>query len=57
MANVCLCRGVSEETIIEAVKNGATSFEEVKEETGGGAGGCRGGRCKGNIEMIIEKNK
>ena len=57
MANVCLCRGVSEETIIEAVKNGATSFEEVKEETDAGAGGCRGGRCKCNIEMIIEKNK
>ena len=57
MANVCLCRGVSEETIIEAVKKGATSFEEVKEETGAGAGGCRGGRCKCNIEMIIEKNK
>ena len=57
MANVCLCRGVSEEKIVEAVKNGATCFEEVKEETGAGAGGCRGGRCKCNIEMIIEKNK
>ena len=57
MANVCLCRGVSEETIIEAVKNGATSFEEVKEETGAGAGGCRGGRCKCKIEQIIEANK
>ena len=33
MSNVCLCRGVSEEKIVEAVKNGATSFEEVKEET------------------------
>ena len=57
MANVCLCRGVSEETIIESVKNGATSFEEVKEENGAGGAGCRGGRCKCNIEMIIEKNK
>ena len=57
MSNVCLCRGVSEERIVEAVKNGATSFEEVKEETGAGAGGCRGGRYKCNIEMIIEKNK
>ena len=46
-----------EEQIVEAVKNGATSFEEVKEETGAGAGGCRGGRCKCNIELLIEKNK
>ncbi len=22
-----------------------------------GAGGCRGGRCKCNIELLIEKNK
>ena len=43
MSKVCLCRGITEEQIIEAVKNGATSFEEVKEETGAGAGGCRGG--------------
>ena len=34
MSKVCLCRGITEEQIIEAVKNGATSFEEVKEETG-----------------------
>ena len=34
MSKVCLCRGITEEQIVEAVKNGATSFEEVKEETG-----------------------
>ena len=32
MSKVCLCRGITEEQIVEAVKNGATSFEEVKEE-------------------------
>lgn len=57
MSKVCLCRGIEEEKIIEAVKNGALSFNEVKEETGAGAGGCRGGRCKCKIEEIIENNK
>ena len=57
MSKVCLCRGITGEQIVEAVKNGATSFEEIKEETGAGAGGCRGGRCKCNIELLIEKNK
>ena len=57
MSKVCLCRGITEEQIVEAVKNGATSFEEVKEATDAGAGGCRGGRCKGKIEIIIEENK
>ena len=51
MSKVCLCRGITEEQIVEAIKNGASSFEEVKEETGAGAGGCRGGRCKCNIEL------
>ncbi len=32
MSNVCLCKGVSEEKIIEVVKNGALSFEEVGEK-------------------------
>ena len=34
MSKVCLCKGITEEQIIEAIKNGATSFEEVKEKTG-----------------------
>ena len=32
MSKVCLCRGITEEQIVEAIKNGASSFEEVKEE-------------------------
>lgn len=42
MANVCLCKGVSEEKIVESVKNGALSFEEVGEKTGAGTGACCG---------------
>ena len=57
MSKVCLCKGITEEQIIEAIKNGATSFEEVKEKTGACTGGCRGGRCKNNIELLIENNK
>ena len=57
MSKVCLCKGITEEQIIEAVKNGATTFEAVKEATGAGAGACHGGRCKGKIEVIIENNK
>ncbi|MEG0297254.1 MAG: (2Fe-2S)-binding protein [Clostridium sp.] len=57
MSNVCLCKKITEEQIIEAVKNGAGTYEEVREKTGAGAGGCRGGRCKANIKVIIENNK
>ena len=57
MSNICLCKKVTEETIVAAVKNGAHTYEAVKEATGAGAGCCKGGRCKGNIENIIEKTK
>lgn len=57
MSNVCLCKGVSEEKIVEAVKNGALSFEEVGEKTGAGTGACCGARCKCKIEELIEENK
>ena len=57
MSKICLCRGITEEQIISAVRDGATTYAEVKEKTGAGAGGCRGGRCKSKIEEIIEENK
>ena len=57
MANVCLCKGISEETIVEAIKNGAVTFEEVNEKTGAGTGFCHGGRCKATIEKLIEEHK
>lgn len=56
MSNVCLCKKVSEEEIVKAVKNGAKTFEEVKEATQAGAGCCKGGRCKSKIIEIIENN-
>ena len=57
MSHVCLCRKITAEKIEEAVKDGAKTFLEVKDATGAGAGGCRGGRCRNKIEEIIENNK
>ena len=47
MSNICLCNKVTKETIVLAVKNGAKTYEEVKEATGAGAGCCRGARWSG----------
>ena len=57
MSHVCLCRKITAEKIEQAVKDGAKSFLEVKDATGAGAGGCRGGRCRNKIEEIIENDK
>ncbi|HEY5525526.1 MAG TPA: (2Fe-2S)-binding protein [Clostridium sp.] len=57
MSKVCLCRGVTEEKIIEAVKAGATTYHDIKKETGAGTGGCKGDRCRYKIESLIKENK
>ena len=54
---VCLCKNVSEETIINAIKNWATTLEAVKEETGATGGACRGARCKQKVEELINEYK
>ncbi|WP_195937808.1 (2Fe-2S)-binding protein [Romboutsia sp. 1001713B170131_170501_G6] len=54
---ICLCKGISEETIVKAIKEGATSVEAVKEKTEATSGPCRGSRCISKIEELIEKHK
>lgn len=54
---VCLCKKISEETIINAIKNGATTVEEVKKATNASSGLCRGLRCKKKIKALIEEYK
>ena len=54
---VCRCKHVTEETIVEAVKNGADTLEKVKETTKAATGCCKGRRCADKIEEIIAENK
>lgn len=54
---VCLCKGIKEEDILNAIKNGATTVEEVKDRTSAASGTCNGFRCKKAIEELIEANK
>lgn len=54
---VCICKAVTEEVIVEAIKEGADTFEKVQEATDAGTGRCRAGRCRGRIEELIINNK
>lgn len=56
MAIVCLCKQVSEETIVNAIKNGATTLEKIQETTGAATGACHGARCSQTIERLIKEN-
>ena len=52
---VCRCKKVSEGTIIEAIKNGADTYEKVKKETGANTYGCFA--CRLEIKKLLEENK
>lgn len=54
---ICKCKKISKETIVNAIKEGATTIEEVKEKTGATGGVCHGIRCKKKIEELINEYK
>ena len=54
---VCICKNITEGIIIESIKSGAKSLDQVKEKTGAATGGCKGARCGKKIVELIEENK
>ena len=50
LSSVCICRAVSLQTVVDAVKSGADTVQKVGEVTKAGTG-C--GRCQPLIENII----
>ncbi len=57
---LCYCKQVTEEDVIRAIENGATTFDEVRRATGiGGGGQCKitnpaGRCCSRNYRPFIE---
>ena len=47
---VCLCRAVSETTIVDAIRGGATTVEAVGQAC---AAGINCGKCRTSIEFMI----
>jgi len=51
---ICFCRQITEEEIIEAIKNGPDNIEELKKSIGVTDGVCSGKRCLEKVENLIE---
>ena len=49
----CICKGVKLIKLIEAIENGATSFEEVAAMTNIGDGSCDGKRCSRKVAELL----
>lgn len=52
MADACVCMGVSDDAIRQAVVEGAQTFEEVRLATGS-SGGCGG--CEEQVRQLISE--
>lgn len=57
LIKVCLCKGVSQHTIKECIKEGSITLEDIAKNTGATTGGCKGKRCKEKIESLISEEK
>lgn len=50
---VCICKGIPRKRFLEAIKNGASSLQEVNRIVGSGSGECKGERCSAKIERLL----
>lgn len=54
IGNVCICKRVPKEKMIEAMESGAKTVSMIKYKTGAGSGACHGRRCTPKIERLLE---
>lgn len=52
---VCICKGIKQGTICDAISKGCDTVEKVNHRTGSGSGGCKGRRCRPVIEELLKK--
>jgi len=52
----CICKGVKLIRLIEAIENGAATFDEVATIIGIGDGPCQGKRCRIKVEELLERH-
>lgn len=55
MKIVCRCQDVTEEEIIDAIRQGATTIDEIKRLVRAGMGPCQGRTCRRLVAQIISR--
>ncbi len=51
----CICQGIKLISLLEALEDGAESFEDVVRICGIGKGDCGGIRCRQKVEELLAK--
>jgi bacterioferritin-associated ferredoxin len=50
---ICLCNSVRKSKIIDAIKSGATTKDEIFDQTLAGVGAC-GGSCRPQLQELLD---
>lgn len=50
----CICMGIKLHRILEAIEEGAFTFEDIARKTGIGSGDCGGKRCGAKVAEILD---
>lgn len=57
LTKICPCKAISRSVVKEAIRNGATTVEEVSKLTGACTGSCNGFRCKSKVQDLINQHQ
>ncbi len=49
----CICKGIKLHVILQAIEDGAATFEEISRVTGIGEGSCDSKRCRAKISALL----
>ncbi len=49
----CICKGIKLYSILQAIENGAGSYDEIARVTGIGGGSCNSKRCKAKVAELL----
>lgn len=57
LTKICTCKLITRAKIKEAIKNGATSLEEIQKATSAGSGSCKGSNCSSKISELLKQSQ
>lgn len=57
LTKTCRCKLITRAKIKEAIKNGASTLDEVQKATGAGSGSCKGKNCSYMINELLKQYK
>lgn len=55
MKIVCRCQDITEEEVVEAIQQGATTIDEIKRLVRAGMGPCQGRTCRRLVSQILAR--